>query len=328
MNIVEAYLTDKKKYIILLSGYLWWPNIDLIANTLSKNLNFELIYTYQLVPPNKLITSADQINFPTLNEIVNDRFNKNKEQGVSKGYIIVSYTFPPEKLDFYPDFHININVNSILQTSIIVDLMKAYKVSRLEVDTHISYLSKSWKTNKINKNIIYPPNYLEKQDELYGQIFDSVMDNIMKKVYGEKYDEYKTISNKTSKYPLPKDTGKLIKVADESKMDVSDIQAINRGIKQSEYISDLTDILESSDDEISSEISLNLNASPTLDTDSEILNNSLDSEQINNTPKKSLNNIVNNINSEEHINKVIQEMDIGSSPYYIGKRSINRIINV
>ena len=346
MDIVEAILADKKKYIILISGYLWWPNIDLIAKTLANNLNFELIYTYSLLPSNKLISSADHINFPALNEIVKNKLDKNKELGLVKGYIIVSYTFPLERLDFYPDFHININVNPILQTNIIKDLITQSKAgfTRLDIDNHISYLAKSWKTNKINKTIIYPPDYLNKQNELYGQIFDAIMDNIMKKVYGEKYDEYKTINvnttkyplsgvikPKTSSYPLPRENEKLIKVDDETKMSVSDIQAVNRGIINSEIISDLDDIVISSDNDDNDD---NNNTKSYDNDDEDILNNSIESDQTVNNLEQEIKNIniskmdESNVTDEKSMNKLIKELDTGSSPFYIGKRIINRIINV
>jgi hypothetical protein len=48
---------------------------------------------------------------------------------------------------------------------------------------------KSWKFNKINKTVTYYPDYLEKQNQLYTMIFDGIMTNIEKKLYGDRYDE-------------------------------------------------------------------------------------------------------------------------------------------
>jgi hypothetical protein len=246
MNIIEAILRKNNKYIILVSGYLWWKAMDDIVDALAENLSFEVLKINQLLPYNKLVTSADHINFEPINELMKEKLEYNKTKGLSKGYIISSYTFPMERLDFYPDFHININVNPTLLTNITVDLMKSRNIPRIDVDSHISYLSKSWKTNKINKFVIFSQNYLEPkiQNDLYALIFDSIMDNIMKKLYGEKYDEYKN-ANLINTNP----NKQLINVSDNDKLSVKDIQNINQGIKNAEFIDELDDIIIKSDND-------------------------------------------------------------------------------
>lgn len=185
MNLVEYFLEKRKKCIICISGFLWWDYFDIVVNFLAKNLDFEIIYTYPLIPGPDLISAATEINFPALNETVKERLNKYTK----KGYIIVSYTFPSEYLEFYPDIHINLNVNPSLLTNITIDYIKKTKISRIKVDTHISYLLSSWKTNKITNKILYDDKYRDKEDILYGYIFDAVMHYMKVKIYGEKYTE-------------------------------------------------------------------------------------------------------------------------------------------
>jgi hypothetical protein len=321
MNIVEAILSDKNKYIIFISGYLWWNVNDYIIKALSNNLHFEVIYINQLIPENTLITTADQINFTVANELMKQKLNDNKTKGKKSGYIIVSYTFPPEKIDFYPDIHINISADTLLITSLIIDLAKNKQIPRMKIDEHLSYLSKSWKGNKINKFIIFSSNYENKLNELYGLIFDTIMDNIMKKVYGEKYDEYKTdgkINNESKNVTF-------VNVSDPTKLSPSDKKAINSGIKNSNFTNDLDDIIV---DETDSE--LNSDNDEKKVTDENDISNSIQSlpgiypidNSMNNlvelVPKRSL---INELDSENSISSIMSEMDAGfSQAFYIGRR--------
>ena len=50
MNIVEAIIQQNKKYIILISGYLWFNDFKIIVEALNTNLNFDIIYVNQLTP--------------------------------------------------------------------------------------------------------------------------------------------------------------------------------------------------------------------------------------------------------------------------------------
>ena len=340
MNIVEAILSDKNKYIIFISGYLWWSVNDYIVKALSNNLNFEVIYINQLIPENTLITSADQINFPIANELMTQKLNDNKTKGKTSGYIVVSYTFPPEKIKFYSDIHINISADATLITSLIIDLAKNKQIPRMKIDEHLSYLSKSWKGNKINKSIIFSSNYENKLNELYGIIFDTIMDNIMKKVYGEKYDEYKSdgkISNESKNVTF-------VNVSDPTKISPSDKKAINSGIKNSQFTNDLDDIVvDETDSELNSDSDENnvfMESKESKENKNENkvaeeieINNSIqsllspypiDQESMNNlvelVPKRSL---ANEMDSEKSISSIMSEMDAGfSQAFYIGRRKI------
>jgi hypothetical protein len=326
MNIVETILEKKKKYIILISSYLWWSDLKPIVDALANNLQFEVIYVNQLVPDTMLITSSDQINFPVLNELIKEKLDKDKYNGINRGYIIVGYSFPPERLDFYPDININITANQVFITSLIVKLMNDIKINRLKVDEHLSYLTKSWKSNNIARNIQFPPNYAEKINELYGMIFDTIMDNIMKKVYGEKYEEYKNTNSITEikKLPEPRKEENMINVADESKMYIKDIVTINSGVKTGEFIDDLDDVIITTDTENSSNNSDDdsdddsIGGNSTDQSESSMysysINNSIQEDDIN------IKTLENNLDSELSINHVKRELEAGSKPYYIGRR--------
>ena len=113
MNIVEAILIDKKKYNILISGYLWWDLTKIFAETLANNLKFDLVIADQIIPTNKLIKHSDEINFVKLNSDVKSMIDNYKKNDIKKGIIILGYTFPPEKIEFPVDFHININGSKV-----------------------------------------------------------------------------------------------------------------------------------------------------------------------------------------------------------------------
>jgi hypothetical protein len=327
MNIVEAILSDKNKYIIFISGYLWWNILDYVVKALSNNLNFEIIYINQLIPLNTLITSADVINFPIANEIMKQKLYENKSNRKSSGYIVVSYTFPPEKIDFYPDIHINISADATLITSLIIELAKNKQIPRMQIDEHLSYLSKSWKGNKINKSIVLSSNYETKINEIYGLIFDTIMDNIMKKVYGEKYEDYKSngkINGSTKNVTFSN-------VSDPTKLSLSDIKAINSGIKNSQFTNDLDDvIIDETDSELDSELKIDSKSKKSNDVFIENIDENVENEinysiqsmsnLVELVPKRSL---TNEMDSEKSINSIMSEMDAGfSQAFYIGRRNI------
>jgi hypothetical protein len=331
MDIVEAILIERKKYIVLISGYLWWEVFNSIVSALGKNLNFEVIFVNQLIPENMLVTTADHINFPVINEIIKEKLNDIKEQKENKkGFIVVSYTFPPEKIDFYPDIHINLSANPILLTNLIVELAKEKQFKRIDIDNHISYLTKSWKTNKIGKSIILFPDYLNKINDIYGMIFDSIMDNIMKKLYGEKYEEYKNqgkinIISEPNK-PTEQKDHKLIHVADPTKISQKDQTLISDGIKSAKFTTDLDDIIIETDNEIDSDDidESNDSLSPALKRSNpysveenlllydDVLNSIQNDDSDNDTD-------ISNIMTESSTNS-IKEMLLGQKAIYIGRR--------
>jgi hypothetical protein len=255
MNIVEAIVQKNKKYIILISGYLWFNDFKKIVEALSTNLQFEIIYVNQLTPDNIFITSAEQINFPVVNELIKEKLDRDKENKDYHGYIIVSYTFPLEKLDFYPDIHISIQLNSVLQTSQIIDLIKNNNnIKRLNIDEHLAYLSKSWKTNKINKTIILQHDYIDNINKYYSSIFDAIVENINKKLYGENAEIIESNeTKKVDKYPLPPKGDKFINTSDNTKISTHDKALIISGEKLADFNKDIDDIVVPDKDIVSND---------------------------------------------------------------------------
>ena len=307
MDIVNAILIEKKKYIILISGYLWWNVFNDLISALGNNLNFEIIYINQLLPENLLITSADHINFPVANEIIKEKSNN------KKGLIIVSYTFPAERLEFYPDLHINISVNQILLTTLIVELSKEKQLKRMDIDNHLSYLTKSWKTNKIGKNIILFPDYTTKINEIYSLLFDSIMDNIMKKLYGEKYEEYKV----QGKIEESKES-KLINISDPTKISIKDKILINDGIKKAIFTNDLDDIIIQTDSDSDEQINNTI-----VPVSKRTINNSIEENMIlyDEVPNSiQSDDIIQNLQTEESRNNIKETFLSKKNIIYIGKR--------
>ena len=242
MDIVEAYLTNSR-YIIGISGYVWWDTHRLIVNALSENFKFDVIYVNQMIPLNKMIKSADALDFAKLHEDVNNILNNYRYNG-NGGLIIVSPTFPQEKIKFHINLHININVNSVLQTELIVDLVKNNNMNRMDIDTNMAYLARSWKTNRINKTILIQADYKSNINKIYEQIFDYIIENIERKLYGEKYDE---IKNKvcTTKYPLPKPGQQTTILTDHTQLSIKTNKILNRANSIGKYLSDIDDIDDS-----------------------------------------------------------------------------------
>ena len=310
MDIVNAILIEKKKYIILISGYLWWNVFNDLISALGNNLNFEIIYINQLLPENMLITSADHINFPVANEIIKEKLNN------KKGLIIVSYTFPLERLEFYPDLHINISVNQILLTTLIVELSKEKQLKRIDIDNHLSYLTKSWKTNKIGKNIILFPDYTTKINEIYSLLFDSIMDNIMKKLYGEKYEEYK-VQGKIEESKESKES-KLINISDPTKISIKDKILINDGIKKAIFTNDLDDIIIQTDSDSDEQINNTI-----VPVSKRTINNSIEENMIlyDEVPNSiQSDDIIQNLQTEESRNNIKETFMSKKNIIYIGKR--------
>jgi hypothetical protein len=153
MNVVEKFISDlkqkSKKCIILLSGFDIL-HLEEYAKLLAQNINFELI---QFKYP----------EFDTLNDKIND--------SDSTGIIVYGLTFPTDKLKFKPFYHISVSANR----SIVVDEEK-YNIYQENVKNNIVNKFKNM------KDILY-------HDETYTEIFNMIIDLIMKRVYGDRYEE-------------------------------------------------------------------------------------------------------------------------------------------
>ena len=100
-----------------------------------------------------------------------DRLNDKIDDSDSTGIIIYGLTFPTEKLKFKPFYHISLSANK----SIVVDEEK-FNIYQENVKNNIVNKFKNM------KDILY-------HDETYAEIFNMIIDLIMKRVYGDRYEE-------------------------------------------------------------------------------------------------------------------------------------------
>ena len=153
MNVIEKYLEVYKQCIILLSGFEKL-HLSEYAKKLAKEFNFTLI----------------EFKYPEYDDL-NQEIEKLLKEKKPKGIIVYGLTFPTLQLKFKTSYHIAINGNRTLIND--DDEFKIYQ----------EYLDKSF-INKF-KNL----KEAEFQDNIYDDIFLLCITMIMKRVYGDKYDE-------------------------------------------------------------------------------------------------------------------------------------------
>jgi hypothetical protein len=149
MNILEKFTDIYKQCIIILSGF---EKLHLreYAIQLAKDFNFELIeFKYP--------------DFESLNKLIKDSKSKN--------IIIYGLTFPANKLEFKANYHLSLSGNKTL----------------IDDESQYSLFTQYVKENFINKfkNI----KVSEFNDEISEDIFNTCIQYIMKKVYGDNYDK-------------------------------------------------------------------------------------------------------------------------------------------
>jgi len=171
MNVIEKYLEVYKQCIILLSGFEKL-HLSEYAKKLAKEFNFTLI----------------EFKYPEYDDL-NQEIEKLLKEKKPKGIIVYGLTFPTLQLKFKTSYHIAINGNRTLIND--DDEFKIYQ----------EYLDKSF-INKF-KNL----KEAEFQDNIYDDIFLLCITMIMKRVYGDKYDEmmkkYADIESESEKKENP-----------------------------------------------------------------------------------------------------------------------------
>ena len=153
MNVIEKYLEVYKQCIILLSGFEKL-HLSEYAKKLAKEFNFTLI----------------EFKYPEYDDL-NQEIEKLLKEKTPKGIIIYGLSFPTSQLKFKTSYHIAISGNRTL-----INDDDEYKIYQ-------EYLDKSF-INKF-KNL----KDLEFHDDIYDDIFLLCITMIMKRVYGDKYDE-------------------------------------------------------------------------------------------------------------------------------------------
>jgi hypothetical protein len=167
MNVVEKYLEKFNQCIILLSGFEQL-HLTEYAKNLAENLNFELV-------------KFDHENYNILNNEVN--------KYAKKGVVAYGLSFEKDKLNFKTTYHISLSGPK----SVIND------------DNKYQIYTDNIKNSFINKfKNIKDLNY---HDEIYADIFNICIDVIMKRVYGDRYEEvqkeYAKLTEK-EKFDTPK----------------------------------------------------------------------------------------------------------------------------
>jgi len=153
MNVIEKYLEVYKQCIILLSGFEKL-HLSEYAKKLAKEFNFTLI----------------EFKYPEYDDL-NQEIEKLLKEKTPKGIIVYGLSFPTSQLKFKTSYHIAINGNRSL-----INDDDEYKIYQ-------EYLDKSF-INKF-KNM----KDLEFHDDVYDDIFLLCITMIMKRVYGDKYDD-------------------------------------------------------------------------------------------------------------------------------------------
>ena len=149
MNVVEKFLEKFNQCIILLSGFEQLQ-LSEYAKNLADNFNFNIV----------------KFNYPNYN-ILNDEVIKKS----SKGVIVYGLTFEKDKLNFKTNYHISLSSHK----SIINDDEK-YKIYTEHVKDNFINKFKNVKT-------------IEYDNNTYDDIFNLCIDMIMRRVYGDRYEE-------------------------------------------------------------------------------------------------------------------------------------------
>jgi hypothetical protein len=175
-NVLDFLLSTKKKYIILFSGLNFSP-VEKIVTEIAKDFNAIIL--------NYLHLTLDD-NLDVLNTRVNELLKK--QEILKQPIFIICKSFQTDKLKIFYDYHINISLskNDILE----LDPAKRSDLPELYI--------KSLQTNRINKYINIKKDF--NLDYVLNNIFNLIIDDIEKKVYGDKYNKlsskfYKENSN-------------------------------------------------------------------------------------------------------------------------------------
>jgi hypothetical protein len=169
MNVVEKFLEKFNQCIILLSGFEKL-HLNEYAKNLAENFNFELI----------------KFDYPDY-----DSLNKEINRKATRGLIVYGLIFEKDKLQFKPNYHISLSGPRGL----------------IDDDSKYEIYTQSTKNCIINKfkNI----KDLDYHDQIYEDIFNLCIDMIMKRVYGDRYEEVQkeyAKLNSEEKYDTPKDS--------------------------------------------------------------------------------------------------------------------------
>lgn len=249
MNIVEAYIKFKGQLLIFISGLPGCGKLELAKN-ISQDFNIKIIdqYNYYIKDYSntiKLPDGTEVINWYTDDAIDWDKFNEDINQMKIDGLIVVGISFPEDKIDSKPDYHIHLNISKqacMERRKMFLEKHKdeeKYKedynlvgsqVEKLKMNQLIfPYYLESTKKAKINKflNINEMNN-----DNVYDVAFDSIIEMInkyLKQDTGSQKNQSESEETTTDTIPASESSlSSTPKVSKVSKMEKVQSKKVNK----------------------------------------------------------------------------------------------------
>lgn len=160
-NVLEMLIEERNKYIILITGLKFSP-IENIINALAKDFN-AIVLNYMHFNHN------DDYNI--INERVKEIYNNKKP------IFIITTSFASDEIKIPLDFHLHISLNKFM----------ANELNPVKDDNFYDDYKKKLETNRINKYYNLKKDW--NMEQATNDIFYIIIDNIEKKLYGDKYEE-------------------------------------------------------------------------------------------------------------------------------------------
>lgn len=191
INILEAFIKKYNQFILLIIG-LPCTNKSIIAKELEIDLKLPIIYINSYVEKNNFIKKeVENIKFKLYDHTDNynwEKLNKDVDKIIKdKGGLILYGSFiDTEKINFNINFTFFLNMNNTLCRDV---LIKKKHIPYKEDDKRIKiYFEKIFNpiydTLKLNISVNKFYNIKEKTsfNEIYDNLFDTLMDLILKKL--------------------------------------------------------------------------------------------------------------------------------------------------
>ena len=185
-NVKQNYLEINQQFILLIS-YIPGFDIDKIKDVFTKDLDLLLI---ELKPKEKikgLPKTNSQFNYSQLKKKINDEFdahNYSNDIDYNDMYFpsiaIIGHTFPKDKLMFNYDCHIHISVNN----------KKFMELNPKAPNDYYKTYNTQLKNNTITKYINFKEG--DNYEDLKNEIFLHIINQWEKRIYGSKYETYKS----------------------------------------------------------------------------------------------------------------------------------------
>jgi tRNA A37 threonylcarbamoyladenosine biosynthesis protein TsaE len=196
MNIVEAFKSQYKQFIILLSGFsgsgksLLGKSLvkDINKNKGDKSTNFVFLNLNDFYKDeseyNKIIEVGELkvVDWDDPEAVDWEKFNMKINEIKSDGVVVSGFAFPKDKLNFNPDFHIHIKISKD-------DLIKnRHEFTQEKLDdktSRVGEIGEDMEKRILNK--ITFPHYLKSlESSVMNKVF-FVQQNEIKKVYDEMF---------------------------------------------------------------------------------------------------------------------------------------------